>query len=69
MSTQTRPIAVGEKTAASMLDMSAKEFNELVASGALPGPKTLGPHRRWMVDALEAILSGEDAKPKEAFSI
>ena len=64
-----RPIAVGEKTAAAMLDMSIRDFCDLVARGALPGPKDLGGHKRWMVSELEAILTGEAARPKETFAI
>jgi hypothetical protein len=69
MNAHTRPLAVGERTAAAMLDMSPREFAELVACGALPAAKTIGSHQRWMVADLEAILSGEAAKPDEAFTI
>lgn len=65
----TRPIAVGEKTAAAMLDMTIRDFGDLVANGALPGPKDIGGHKRWMVSDLEAILTGDAARPKEAFAI
>lgn len=64
-----RPIAVGEKTAAAMLDMTMRDFGDLVANGALPSPKNIGGHKRWIVSDLEAILTGEAARPKEAFSI
>jgi len=64
-----RPLAVGEKNAAIMMDMTIKEFTDLVANGALPGPKDIGGHKRWMVSDLEAILSGDAARPKEAFAI
>lgn len=64
-----RPIAVAEKTAAAMLDLSVADFANLVANGALPGPKDIGGHKRWMMADLEAILTGDAAKPKEAFSI
>lgn len=65
----TRPIAVGEKTAAAMLDMTIRDFTELVSTGALPGPKDIGGHKRWMVSELEAILTGSAARPREAFEI
>lgn len=64
-----RPLAVGEKSAAAMLDMSNKDFWDLVSCGALPGPKTIGHHERWLVSELEAILSGVAARPEEAFTI
>ena len=63
------PIAVTEKTAAAMLDMKVRDFCDLVAEGALPGPTYIGGHQRWMVCDLKAILTGEAARPKEAFEI
>jgi len=65
----SRPLAVGEKTAAAMLDMSTKDFCELVSCGALPDPKNIGRHKRWLVADLEGILSGKAARPDEAFTI
>ena len=69
MNANTRPLAVGERTAAAMLDLSPKDFFELVACGALPAPRSIGQHKRWMVSDLEAILSGDAARPDEAFTI
>lgn len=63
------PLAVGEKTAAAMFDMSPKEFGELVSCGAFPPPKTFGSHERWALTDLEAILSGKASRPAEVFSL
>jgi predicted DNA-binding transcriptional regulator AlpA len=69
MNSYARPLAVADKTAAAMLDMSSKVFWELVSCGALPGPKIIGNHNRWVVSDLEAILNGEAARPEEAFTV
>jgi|AntRauTorcE11898_2_1112593.scaffolds.fasta_scaffold44129_2 predicted DNA-binding transcriptional regulator AlpA len=58
-----QPIAVRERTAAAMLDMSASEFRRLVDRGALPPPKKIGGTTRWRVADLEAILVGLAGKP------
>lgn len=52
-------IAATERTAAAMLDMPLAEFRRLVEAGALPGPVRIGPHERWRVSDLTAILNGE----------
>ena len=66
---ELRPLAVGEVSAAAMLDMPAKVFREMVACGALPPPKSIGKYKRWLVSDLEAILSGAAARQEEAFTI
>lgn len=53
------PIAVREKTAAAMLDMTASEFRRLVEGGHLPPPKSIGGMPRWETSALHRIISGE----------
>lgn len=53
------PIAVRDKVAAKMLDLDIDEFRGLVAAGSLPPPKAIGPHDRWRVADLDAILTGE----------
>jgi len=62
-------LAVKEKTAAEMFDMTAENFRELVSSGAFPSPETFGRHKRWIVSDLEAILSGAASRPSEVFSL
>lgn len=58
-------IAATERTAAKMLDMRPAEFRELVQAGSLPAPCQIGPHKRWIVEDLEAIVRGRAFKPKE----
>lgn len=59
-------IAVTEKTAAAMLDMSRQEFQKLVACSALPAPaKIPGEEPRWRVADLERIVSGDAALPSD----
>lgn len=62
-------IAVREKKAASMLDMTVDQFRALVEQGALPAPITIGEHQRWRVDQLNAILDGKSAIPNEDFTL
>ena len=53
-------IAVGEKKAADMLDLSRADFLRLVREGTLPKPKKIASDiERWRVSDLEAIVSGE----------
>ena len=62
------PIAVGEKTAAKMMDMTTAEFRRLVGSGSLPSPvRITGDFQRWRVSDLEAVLNG-DAMNEDDFS-
>ncbi|WP_172331035.1 AlpA family transcriptional regulator [Mangrovicoccus sp. HB161399] len=65
MTARHQPLAVTDKTAAAMLDMPCAEFRRLVSAGALPSPVRLGHHERWRVAQIEAILSGDAAKPQE----
>jgi len=54
------PIFVTDTKAAHMLDMTKKEFLELVQHGALPKAIPIGSRvQRWSVDQLKAIRSGE----------
>lgn len=49
-----------ERTAAKLLDLTLKEFRELVMAGALPGPVTIGEKvLRWSIRDLSLISSGE----------
>jgi hypothetical protein len=58
-----------ETTAAAMLDMPASEFRRLVDQGALPPPVTLAGHKRWRVEDLHKIASGEAARPHDDFEV
>lgn len=63
-------IAVTEKTAAKMMDMSATKFRELVNFGAFPKPVYLACGlERWRVADLEAIIDGTASKPVEEFEL
>ncbi len=62
------PIAVGEKTAAKMMDMTTAEFRHLVGSGSLPSPvRITGEFLRWRVSDLDAVLNG-NAMNEDDFS-
>ena len=63
------PIAYDERRAAEALCLSRTEFVRLVDQGALPPPVKIGPHKRWRVEDLQAILSGNAALPDEDFSL
>lgn len=65
--TPTDAIAVPDTEAARMFRLRPAEFRELVAQGALPPPRRIGPYERWSVRELDAILSGDAAKPKDDF--
>ncbi|MVO14832.1 hypothetical protein [Parasedimentitalea huanghaiensis] len=54
------PLAVGERNAAKLMDMTLPEFKSLVKCGSLPAPVQIaqGP-QRWRVADLDAILNGE----------
>jgi predicted DNA-binding transcriptional regulator AlpA len=69
MTARPAPLAVGDATAAAMLDLPASEFRKLVAAGALPPPVRIGGHSRWRVDQLTAILDGAAAKPEQDFEL
>lgn len=68
-SARLTPLAVGDATAAKLLDMPASEFRRLVQVGALPPPVDVGGHKRWRVDQIEAILRGDAARPSEDFEL
>lgn len=59
------PIFAAEKTAAAMLDMSARDFRALVEAGALPPPRRIGRHERWSTDELRRIIDGTAIDPDE----
>lgn len=59
------PFTVRDSKAAKMLDLSTKEFLELVAVDALPGPLLLGPHPRWSVALLKAVADGQAGRPND----
>lgn len=63
------PLYANKKTAAKLLDLRPKQFLELVAHGALPPPVKIGNYKRWDVEQIKSILSGEAARPKERFEI
>lgn len=66
---QFAPICVRDTSAARMLDLSSREFRDLVAQGALPPPVRVGDHDRWRVKDLEAIVSGIAALGSEDIEI
>ena len=55
------PMFGSEATAAKALDLSVKDFRELVDAGALARP-VIGKHSRWDVAELSRIISGEAAQ-------
>lgn len=56
----TAPLFASPKKAAALLDMSQREFLDLVEKGALPGPVRIGGRiERWNMRQIEAILTGE----------
>lgn len=57
--TAVSPIFAGERKAALLMDMRPKEFLDLVHRGVLPRPCDIGGHKRWNVDELRKIASGE----------
>lgn len=62
-------LAVTDRRAAAMLDMSRDKFRDLVALGALPQPCRLGPEERWPVETLQRLLRGDLARPDEGIEI
>lgn len=60
------PMFARAETAARLLDMSAREFLDLVHCGSLPGPVA---HDRWSVAQIEAIMSGKQPKPVADFDL
>lgn len=59
MAARPSPMFASEATAARLLDMAPGEFRALVKAGALPGPCDIGGHKRWEVEALRRIGSGD----------
>ncbi len=53
-----KPLATNERNAAKMLDLKTFQFRDLVEKGHLPPPKKIGPHERWLVADIEAVLTG-----------
>ncbi|MEX0303351.1 MAG: helix-turn-helix transcriptional regulator [Leisingera sp.] len=54
-----QPLAVSEKTAAKMMDMTVKQFRHLVDCGSLPPPAKIGGDiLRWRVADINAVLNG-----------
>ncbi len=57
---QVVPIFASEATAAKLLDMTHRQFRDLVAAGLLPRGKEFVPGVwRWAVDDLRRIASGD----------
>ncbi len=59
------PIAVAERTAAKMMDMTSSDFKRLVDAGSLPPPVSLSGLERWLVSDLEAVLKGSAMNAEE----
>ena len=54
------PIAVGEQTAAKMLDMPVAQFRQLVSEGLLPRGRMIAPgFQRWDVETLRQVARGD----------
>lgn len=62
----TRPLAVSERKAAKMLDITPAKFRELREQGILPPPTSLGDLKLWRVADLERVLNREAALPESA---
>ncbi|MBB5220593.1 hypothetical protein HNP73_000514 [Amaricoccus macauensis] len=59
MGAHPAPLFATERTAAQLLDMKPTEFAALVEGGHLPRPKLLGGLKRWDVQELQKIISGQ----------
>ena len=53
------PLFACERSAAKLLDMKQAEFSALVKDGHLPPPRDIGGLKRWDVQNLRRIISGE----------
>jgi len=53
------PLYACERSAAKLLDMKPAEFSALVKGGHLPKPRDIGGFKRWDVQDLRRIISGE----------
>lgn len=66
-------IAVDEREAARLMTLKRPDFLRLVALGILPSPRRFPSEKpgefieRWHIADLEAIMSGETAKPNQDF--
>jgi hypothetical protein len=56
------PLFACEHSAAKLLDMKPAEFNALVERGHLPPPRDIGGFKRWDIEDLRRIISGEAAE-------
>ncbi len=56
------PLFACERNAAKLLDMKPDEFSALVKDGHLPPPRDIGGVKRWDVQDLRRIISGEAAE-------
>lgn len=60
------PLAVGERNATKLMDMTLPEFKSLVERGSLPAPVQIAQGaERWRVADLDAILCGEAMNGEE----
>lgn len=59
MTARTAPIFANERTAAQLLDMRPSEFLALVERGHLPPAKDIAGFKRWDVQELRRIISGD----------
>ena len=56
------PLFVRERNAAKLLDMKPAEFSALVKDGHLPKARDIGGFKRWDIQDLRRIISGEAAE-------
>lgn len=56
------PLFASEANAARLLDMRPAEFRTLVEAGHLPPPRDIGGLKRWDVQDLRRIITGEAAE-------
>jgi predicted DNA-binding transcriptional regulator AlpA len=60
--TAPAPLFASDRSAAKLLDMKRAEFRGLVDGGHLPKPKDIGGFKRWDMNELYRIVSGEAAE-------
>ena len=54
------PLFASERSAAQLLDMTPRDFRELVEAGHLPRGREIAPGLiRWSVDDLRRVATGE----------
>jgi hypothetical protein len=56
------PLCACERNATKLLDMKPAEFSALVKDGHLPPARDIGGLKRWDVQDLRRIISGEAAE-------